>query len=69
MVERKLGKLSDRTTVRLTISLMPDLHEAPTEYAAHYAQTYGRDELITEPVPAFWKATARSAVRVRGAND
>jgi hypothetical protein len=53
MAELKLAKLPDRTPVKLTISLMPDLHEALTDYAALYAQAYGRDEPITELVPAM----------------
>lgn len=56
MAELKLGKLPDRTPVKLTISVMPDLHEALTDYAALYARTYGRDEPITELVPAMLSA-------------
>ncbi|MDB5706212.1 MAG: transposase [Sphingomonas bacterium] len=56
MAELKLGKLPDRTPVKLTISLLPDLHEALTDYAALYAQAYGRDEPITELVPAILSA-------------
>ena len=56
MAELKLGKLPDRTPVKLSISLMPDLHEALSDYAALYARTYGRDEPITELVPAMLSA-------------
>lgn len=68
MAELKLGKLPDRTPVKLTISLMPDLHEALTDYAALYARTYGRDEPITELVPAMLSAFLegdRAFVRAR----
>lgn len=56
MAELKLGKLPDRTPVKLTISLMPNLHDALIDYAALYACTYGRDEPITELVPAMLSA-------------
>ncbi|WP_421021526.1 DUF2274 domain-containing protein, partial [Klebsiella pneumoniae] len=37
----------DRNPVKLSISVMPDLHEALIAYAAAYAQSYGREEPIT----------------------
>lgn len=53
MAELKLPKLPDRTPVRMTISLSPDLHESLTAYAGLYAQTYGREEPLAELVPAM----------------
>jgi len=56
----KLPRLPDRTPVKLTISVPPDLHHALTEYAALYAQTYGRDEPIAELIPAILTAFLES---------
>nr|MBP9159164.1 DUF2274 domain-containing protein [Sphingobium sp.] len=46
MVELKLGKLPDRTPVKLAITITPDLHQALADYAALYADTYGREEPV-----------------------
>jgi hypothetical protein len=56
MAEIKLPQLPDRTPVKLSISLMPDLHQALADYAALYAKTYGRDEPISELIPAMLAA-------------
>jgi len=53
MSELRLARLPDRTPVRLTISISPDLQSAITDYAALYEETYGRPEPIAELVPAM----------------
>lgn len=53
MVELKLAQLPDRNPVKLSISIMPDLHQALVDYAALYAATYGREEPVTELIPAM----------------
>jgi len=53
MAELKLQRLPDRTPVRLTISLMPDLHAALVDYAAAYREAYGKEEPVSELVPAM----------------
>jgi hypothetical protein len=53
MAELKLGKLPDRTPVKLTISVLPELHQALANYAALYAETYGQKETIAELIPAM----------------
>jgi len=53
MADIKLAQLPDRTPIKLTISVLPDLHQALTDYAALYAQRYGRDEPISELIPAM----------------
>jgi hypothetical protein len=53
MAELKLGKLPDRTPVKLTISVLPELHQALADYAALYAETYGQKEAIAELIPAM----------------
>lgn len=56
MADLKLPRIPDRTPVKLTISLLPDLHQAIVEYAALYRQTYGREEPITALIPAMLEA-------------
>jgi hypothetical protein len=56
MADLKLAKLPDRTPVKLTIAVMPDLHQALTDYAALYAKTYGQDEPVAELIPAMLSA-------------
>jgi hypothetical protein len=49
----RLGKVPDRTPVKLSIAVSPDLHEALLESAAIYAETYGASEPISELIPAM----------------
>ena len=51
MPELKLAKLPDRTPVKITITLPPDLHQALQQYAGIYRATYGEAESIAELVP------------------
>lgn len=53
MPELRLAKLPDRTPVKLTVTISPDLHAALVAYAALYAETYGREEPVAELVPAM----------------
>lgn len=56
MVDLKLSRIPDRTPVKLTITVLPDLHQALQDYARIYAETYGRDEPVSELVPAILSA-------------
>lgn len=70
MVDLKLSQLPDRTPIKLSISVLPDLHQALADYAALYAQTYGRDEPVAELIPAMLAAfleSDRAFVRERDA--
>ena len=60
MADLKLRKLPDRTPVKLTISVMPDLHQALAEYAAIYEAVYGQAESITELIPFMLQAFLES---------
>lgn len=60
MPELKLPPLPDRTPVKLGISILPDLHQALCDYAALYAQTYGREEPVAELIPAMLAAFLES---------
>jgi len=53
MAELKLGKLPDRTPVKLSITITPDLQAALQIYAVIYAEAYGVEEPIAELVPAM----------------
>ncbi|SFG01980.1 hypothetical protein SAMN05518801_105226 [Novosphingobium sp. CF614] len=68
MPELKLGRLPDRTPIKLAITVTPDLHHMLQQYAALYAEAYGREESVTELVPAMLAAfleSDRSFVRSR----
>src|SRR3546814_19922513 len=56
MADLKLARLPDRTPVKLTISVSPELHAALTAYAALYAETYGLEEPVAALAPAMLAA-------------
>lgn len=51
MPELKLAKLPDRTPVKITITVMPELHQALHQYASAYRATYGEAESVAELIP------------------
>jgi hypothetical protein len=53
MADLRLGKLPDRTPVKLTISVSPELNRALYDYAELYRETYGEAEPLQELVPAM----------------
>ncbi|MGJ3647614.1 DUF2274 domain-containing protein [Sphingomonas sp. GlSt437] len=70
MADIKLPQLPDRTPIKLSISVLPDLHQALADYAGLYAQTYGRDEPVAELIPAMlatFLESDRAFVRERDA--
>jgi hypothetical protein len=56
MAELRIAKLPDRNPVKLTIAVMPDLHDALQDYAKLYAETYGQADAMVDLVPAMLKA-------------
>ena len=56
----KLGKLPDRTPVKLAISVMPELHQRLVEYSEAYREAYGVEEQIADLVPAMLAAFLES---------
>jgi hypothetical protein len=52
----KLGKLPDRTPVKITLVLLPDLHQALQQYAEIYRETYGEAQPVSELIPAMLAA-------------
>lgn len=70
MADLKLAKLPDRTPVKLSITITPDLQNALQQYAALYAEAYGTEEPIVELIPAMLAAfleSDRNFVRAREA--
>ena len=53
MPELKLARIPDRTPVKLTITLLPDVRQALQDYALIYAEAYGRDVTVPELIPAI----------------
>jgi hypothetical protein len=51
MPQLKLQKLPDRTPMKLTISITPDLHQALADYADAYREAYGQAEAVTDLIP------------------
>ncbi|MBY8821085.1 DUF2274 domain-containing protein [Sphingomonas colocasiae] len=52
----RLARLPNRTPVKLTIAILPELATALDAYAAHYAETYGETVSVNELVPAMLEA-------------
>jgi hypothetical protein len=49
----RLGQLPDRTPVRMSLSVDPDLASALSDYAEIYRQTYGAEEKPETLIPAM----------------
>ena len=52
----KLAKLPERTPVKLTISMQPDLSQALSEYADVYREQYGQSESVANLIPHMLRA-------------
>lgn len=52
----KLARLPDRTPLKMTITIMPDLDEALRAYAGYYKESYGKDEPLSTLIPAMLEA-------------
>ena len=68
MPDLKLARLRDRTPVRITFSVAPDLAADLAAYARLYRETYGQDEPLAELVPAMLAAfleSDRAFIKVR----
>lgn len=68
-MDLKLPKLPDRTPVKITITVMPDLYRLLQDYVAAYAEAYDQEEPLTELIPAMLASfldSDRGFVRCRG---
>lgn len=52
----KVGPLPDRTPVKLSVSLDPDLNRDLADYARVHTRTYGKDVSVSELVPSMLRA-------------
>ena len=60
MPELRLSKLPDRTPVKISISVTPNLHAALTAYADAYQAIYGSTENVAELIPYMLTAFIES---------
>jgi hypothetical protein len=60
MTGLKLAKLPDRTPVRITIMVGPDLNRSLHAYAELYREAYGASESVSELVPYMLEAFLKS---------
>lgn len=51
MPDLKLAKLPDRTPVKITVTVSPELNRSLQSYAELYRETYGQQESISELIP------------------
>lgn len=51
MIQLKLQKLPDRTPVKMTIQLLPELAAALQQYAGAYEKAYGKSETVGDLIP------------------
>ena len=49
----KLARIPDRTPVKLTIAVSPELNQGLADYAELYRETYGQAEPVQELIPAM----------------
>ncbi|SEH41795.1 DUF2274 domain-containing protein [Magnetospirillum fulvum] len=64
----KLGKLPDRTPVRIVITVSPDLNRDLVAYAEAYRQAYGHAETVADLIPSMldlFLASDRGFVKAR----
>ena len=53
MASLRLKKLADRTPIKVTVNLPPQLNAALAEYAELYRETYGQEEPLQELILAM----------------
>jgi hypothetical protein len=47
----RLARLPDRTPVKITMTVSPELNRLLQDYAAFYAKSYGSEEAVSELCP------------------
>jgi hypothetical protein len=60
MLDPKLAKPPDRTPVKLTIAVLPDLHARLEAYGRAYAEIYGSAKPIADLISAMLAAFLES---------
>ncbi|MFX5530053.1 DUF2274 domain-containing protein, partial [Acinetobacter baumannii] len=56
----KLTKLPDRTPIKLTITITPDLNQLLADYAEAYQDAYGQSEQVTDLIPYMLRSFLES---------
>jgi hypothetical protein len=51
MPDLKLAKLPDRTPVKITVTVSPELNRSLLSYVELYRETYGEQESVAELIP------------------
>lgn len=72
MAAIKLERLPDRTPVKITIFVSPELNRALADYAEAYEAAYGQSEQVAELIPAMLSAflqSDREFARARRSRD
>lgn len=49
----RLAKLPDRVSIKVMISVSPELNRALSGNAKLYAEPYGQEEPVSKPIPAI----------------
>jgi hypothetical protein len=60
MAELRIAKLPDRTPVKLTIAILPELNDALAHYATIYSETYGQSDPVVDLIPYMLTAFLES---------
>lgn len=69
MADIKLARLPDRTPIKMTILVLPELADALQQYAAVYEQVYGKSESVADLVPYMLSSfleSDRAFTRMKG---
>ncbi|WP_334186232.1 DUF2274 domain-containing protein [Novosphingobium sp.] len=56
----KLSRLPERTPIRISVHLLPDLHIRLEQYAVAYEESYGEKIAVAELIPAIIDAFLQS---------
>jgi hypothetical protein len=56
MADLKLARLPDRTPVKLTVQVTPQLASDLNRYAGLYKDAYGQEETVTDLIPSMLSA-------------
>lgn len=70
MADIKLARLPERTPIKLSIQLSPQLLADLTHYAALYKEAYGQEEAVSDLIPSMltgFLESDRAFARVRSA--
>ena len=60
MAELRIAKLPDRTPVKLTIAILPELNDALAHYATIYSETYEQSDPVVDLIPYMLTAFLES---------